>query len=206
MAAPKAPYLGKQGKVDLDEAVFGESFHEPLVHECVRAELAARRQGSASTLTRGEVAMTGAKAWRQKGTGRARAGALSVPHRTGGGVAFGPKPRHYTVKVNRKARRRALRSALSLHASRDSLAVVDASAYGAPYTKGAADAVKGLKGEGNILVVLADGEENAAKSFRNLRDLTVVHVDSVGVADLLGAARLVVSEPALETLKGRAAE
>ncbi len=206
MAAPKAPYLGKQGKVDLDEAVFGESFHEPLVHECVRAELAAKRQGSASTLTRGEIAMTGAKAWRQKGTGRARAGALSVPHRTGGGVAFGPKPRHYTVKVNRKARRRALRSALSLHAGRDSLAVVDASAYGAPYTKGAADAVKGLKGEGNVLVVLADGEENAAKSFRNLKGVTVAHVDSVGVADLLGAARLVVSEPALETLKGRATE
>ena len=206
MAAPKAPYLGKQGKVDLDEAVFSESFHEPLVHECVRAELAAKRQGSASTLTRGEIAMTGAKAWRQKGTGRARAGALSVPHRTGGGVAFGPKPRHYTVKVNRKARRRALRSALSLHAGRDSLAVVDASAYGAPYTKGAADAVKGLKGEGNVLVVLADGEENAAKSFRNLKGVTVAHVDSVGVADLLGAARLVVSEPALETLKGRATE
>jgi large subunit ribosomal protein L4 len=206
MAAPKAPYLGKQGKVDLDEGVFGESFHEPLVHECVRAELAARRQGSASTLTRAEVAMTGAKAWRQKGTGRARAGALSVPQRTGGGVAFGPKPRHYTVKVNRKARRRALRSALSLHAGRDSLAVVDASAYGAPHTKGAADAMKGLKGEGNILVVLADGEENAAKSFRNLRGVTVAHVDSVGVADLLGAARVVVSEPALETLKGRAAE
>jgi large subunit ribosomal protein L4 len=206
MAAPKAPYLGKQGKVDLDEAVFGESFHEPLVHECVRAELAARRQGSASTLTRGEVAMTGAKAWRQKGTGRARAGALSVPHRTGGGVAFGPKPRHYTVKVNRKARRRALRSALSLHADRGSLAALDASAYGAPHTKGAADAVKGLEGEGSILVVLADGEENAAKSFRNLKGVNVAHVDAVGVADVLGAARLVVSEPALETLKGRAAE
>ena len=201
-----APFIGKQGKVDLDEAVFGERFHEPLVHECVRAELAARRQGSASTLTRGEIAMTGAKAWRQKGTGRARAGALSVPHRTGGGVAFGPKPRHYTVKVNRKARRRALRSALSLHAGRDSLAVVDATAYGAPHTKGAADAVEGLGGDGAILVVLADGEENAAKSFRNLRDVTVAHVDSVGVADLLGAARLVLSEPALDALKGRASE
>ncbi|HLM26065.1 MAG TPA: 50S ribosomal protein L4 [Thermoleophilaceae bacterium] len=201
-----APFIGKQGKVDLDEAVFGERFHEPLVHECVRAELAARRQGSASTLTRGEIAMTGAKAWRQKGTGRARAGALSVPHRTGGGVAFGPKPRHYTVKVNRKARRRALRSALSLHAGRDSLAMVDATAYGAPNTKGAADAVEGLEGDGAILVVLADGEENAAKSFRNLRDVTVAHVDSVGVADLLGAARLVLSEPALDALKGRASE
>src|SRR3954466_14288483 len=136
MAAPKAPKLAAQGSVTLDEAVFGERFHEALVHEAVRAELNARRRGTASTLGRGEIAMTGAKAWRQKGTGRARVGALSAPQRTGGGVAFGPKPRHYMVKVNRKARRRALRSALSLHAGRDSLAVVDASAYGAPYTKG----------------------------------------------------------------------
>ncbi len=148
--------------------------------------------------------MTGAKPWRQKGTGRARAGALSTPQRTGGGVAFGPKPRHYTFKVNRKARRRALRAALSLHAGRQSLAAVDASAYGAPYTKAAADALKGLKGDGSVLVVLADGEENAAKSFRNLAAVRVAHVDSVGVADLLGAGRLVVSEPALERLCGRA--
>ena len=114
MAAPQAPYIGKQGKLALDEAVFGERFHGPLVHEAVRAELAARRRGTASTKTRAEVAMTGAKAWRQKGTGRARVGALSSPQRTGGGVAFGPKPRAYTVKVNRKAQRRALRAALAL--------------------------------------------------------------------------------------------
>ena len=81
---------GGSGSLELDEGVFGESFHGPLVHDAVRAELAARRQGSASTKTRAEVAMTGAKAWRQKGTGRARAGALSTPQRTGGGVAFGP--------------------------------------------------------------------------------------------------------------------
>ena len=129
MAAPQAPYIGKKtGKVALDEAVFGERFHEPLVHRCVVAELNAKRTGTASTLTRGEVAMTGAKAWRQKGTGRARVGALSAPQRTGGGVTFGPKPRCYTVKVNRKARRRALRAALSVHAARGSLAAVDAGA------------------------------------------------------------------------------
>ena len=122
MAAPQAPYIGKQGKLTLDEAVFGERFHGPLVHEAVRAELAARRRGTASTKTRAEVAMTGAKAWRQKGTGRARVGALSTPNRTGGGVAFGPKPRAFTVKVNRKARRRALRAALALHAERGSIA------------------------------------------------------------------------------------
>src|ERR671924_1392232 len=110
---PSAPYIGQgTGALDLDGAVFGEPFHGPLVHQAVRSELAAQRRGTASTKTRGEVAMTGAKAWRQKGTGRARVGALSTPNRTGGGVAFGPNPRDYTVKVNRKARRRALRLTL----------------------------------------------------------------------------------------------
>ena len=116
--AIKAPYIGKSGSHDLDEAVFGEEFHMALVHECAKAELNAKRQGTQSAKTRGEVAMTGAKAFRQKGTGRARAGALSTPQRYGGGVAFAPKPRHYVVKVNRKARRRALRAALSVHADR----------------------------------------------------------------------------------------
>ncbi len=137
-AATKAPVLGKQSKADLPADVFGEEFHESLVHETARADLAARRRGTASTLGRGEVAMTTAKAWRQKGTGRARAGPLSVPHRRGGGVAFGPKPRHYNVKVNRKARRRALRAALSVHAARGSVAVVDGAGFSEPSTKQAA--------------------------------------------------------------------
>jgi large subunit ribosomal protein L4 len=205
MAAPKAPYLGKQGKVDLDAAVFGERFHEALVHETARAELNARRSGTASTRTRGEIAMTGAKAWRQKGTGRARAGALSTPQRTGGGVAFGPKPRRYTVKVNRKARRRALRAALSVHAERGSLAVVEASGFDAPSTKKAADAL-GKFGEGRALVVLAGDEETCAKSFRNLGDASVVSVDDVGVADVISAGRLVVSPAALERLTAIASE
>src|SRR5258705_5952625 len=118
----KAHVLGKTTKADRPKELFGEPFHHSLVHETARADLAARRRGTASTKTRGEVAMTGAKAWRQKGTGRARVGALSTPNRVGGGVAFGPKPRGYTVKVNRKARRRALRAALSLHAERGSIA------------------------------------------------------------------------------------
>src|SRR5919107_1281083 len=129
MAAPSAPYLTGSKKETLDAAVFGEPFHESLVHEAARADLNARRQGTASTLTRGEVSFTTAKAWRQKGTGRARVGTLGVPNRFGGGVAFGPKPRKYTVKVNRKARRKAMRSALSVHAERASVAVFDASTF-----------------------------------------------------------------------------
>ena len=201
MAVPKAAILGqKTGKADLDAAVFGETFHMSLVHEAVRAELNARRRGTSSTKTRGEVAMTGAKAFRQKGTGRARAGALSTPSRIGGGIAFGPKPRGYTVKVNRKARRRALRAALSLHAARGSLAVLDPSKFDTPSTGRAAEALASF-GEGRALVVLArEGEENCAKSFRNIRGVSVLPADDVGVADIIGAARLVLSQAGLDHL------
>jgi len=204
MAAGVKYIGGGTGTLALDDAVFGERFHGPLVHETVRAELAARRRGTASTKTRGEVAMTGAKAWRQKGTGRARVGALSTPNRVGGGVAFGPKPRGYTVKVNRKARRRALRAALTLHAERGSIAAVDPSKFDTPSTKAAAAALEKFDGAGRVLVVLTDGEESCLKSFRNLAEVTVLHADQVGVADVVGAGRLVVSEAALARLTEKA--
>src|SRR5690349_3590248 len=137
----KATVLGKTTKADLPKEIFGEPFHQLLVHEAARADLASRRRGTASTLTRGEVSFTTAKAWRQKGTGRARVGTLGVSSRYGGGVTFGPKPRHYTVKVNRKARKRALRSALSVHAERGSVAVLDAAGFETPKTKEAAAAL-----------------------------------------------------------------
>ena len=149
--------------------------------------------------------MTGAKAWRQKGTGRARVGALSTPNRKGGGVAFGPKPRAYTVKVNRKARRRALRAALSVHAERGSIAGIDASKFDTPSTKSAAAAIDSFDGDGSVLVVLTDGEETCVKSFRNLRDVSVMHADDVGVADVIGHARIVLSEAALARLTEKAA-
>jgi large subunit ribosomal protein L4 len=200
-----APFIGKgSGSLDLDETVFGEPFHPSLVHEAVRSELAAQRRGSASTKTRGEIAMTGAKAWRQKGTGRARAGALSTPQRTGGGVAFGPKPRTFTVKVNRKARRRALRAALTIHAARGSIGAVDPSAWHGPSTKEAVAALAQLNGEGSVLVVLGDGEDGCARSFRNIEGVSVVGADDVGVADIIGAGRLVVSGSALERLVEKA--
>jgi large subunit ribosomal protein L4 len=197
----KAPYLGKKGTVDLDDAVFGEDFHMPLVHETVRAELNARRRGTQSTKTRGEVKMSGAKAFRQKGTGRARAGALSTPQRVGGGVAFAPKPRHYTVKVNRKARRRALRAVLSEHLRRGSLAVVDPADYDAPAAKRAAEGLAAFGDPGRTLVVLGrEGEDTCVKSFRNLKGVDVQAQDQVGVADIIGAQRLVLSPAAVDYL------
>src|ERR1700683_1152098 len=126
-----APKLGG-GTVELDAAAFEAAFNMPLVHEAVRAELNARRRGTASTKTRGEVSGGGAKPWRQKGTGRARAGSSRSPVWTGGGTVFGPQPRSYTFHGNRKEQRAALRSALSLHAGRDSIAVLDAGGFQAP--------------------------------------------------------------------------
>jgi large subunit ribosomal protein L4 len=203
--AIKATTLGKQAKSDLPKEIFSEPFHEALVHEAARADLNARRRGTHSSLTRGEVSMTTAKAWRQKGTGRARAGALSVPHRYGGGAAFGPKPRHYTVKVNRKARRKALRAALTVHAERDSVAVLDGSTFKDPATKQAADALKKWGADAPTLIVVGSEEESVAKSFRNIVGVTVALATAAGVADVVGASSLVITEAALEELKGRAA-
>ena len=203
-AGPKATTLGKQAKSDLPKEIFGEPFNEALVHEAARADLAARRRGTHSSLTRGEVSMTTAKAWRQKGTGRARAGALSVPHRYGGGAAFGPKPRHYTVKVNRKARRKALRAALTVHAERNSVAVLDGASFSEPATKQAADALKKWGADGPTLVVIGAEEEAVAKSFRNIEGVRVALAGAAGVADVVGAGSLVVTQTALEQLKGRA--
>jgi large subunit ribosomal protein L4 len=202
MASAKAAVLGKSTKADLPE-LFGEPFHQSLVHEAARADLASRRRGTASTLTRGEVSFTTAKAWRQKGTGRARVGSLGVPNRFGGGVAFGPKPRTYTVKVNRKARRRAMRSALSVHAERGSVAVLDASTFDAPSTKTAAQGLAKWGATGPILVVLAAEETAAMKSFRNIPRTTVLEVGATAVADVIGAASIVISEGALKALEER---
>lgn len=203
MASAKATVLGKSAKADLPKELFAEPFNQSLVHEAARADLAARRRGTASTLTRGEVAFTGAKAWRQKGTGRARAGTLGVPNRYGGGVAFGPRPRHYGVKVNRKARRKAMRVALSTHAERGSVAVLDPSAFETPSTKAAAAALEKWGARRPTLVVLEADDIGASKSFRNIDRVQVAELGAIGVADVIGAASLVVAEGALEKLKER---
>ena len=206
MSPLKAPKLAGQGSVNLPDDVFGERFHGALVWEAARAELSARRRGTAATLTRGKVRGGGTKPWRQKGTGRARIGSIRAPHWTGGGVVFGPTPRSYTVKVNRKARRRALRAALSLHAERGSIAVLDAGAFEEPSTQQAAEALEAGKAERPVLVVLGEEEVNCAKSFRNIESVNVLHAEAVGVADLLGAAWLIASEAALDSLAKAAAK
>jgi large subunit ribosomal protein L4 len=202
---PSAKNLADGKTVDLDETAFGARFNGPLVHESVRAELAAKRQGTSSTKTRGEVRGGGAKPWRQKGTGRARAGSSRSPVWTGGGTVFGPKPRHYTFKVNRKERRAAFRSALSIHADRGSIAVFDPKAFDDVSTKAAAKLVADWGAKGSLLIVLGEAEERVALSFRNLADVrAVIPTTNVGVADLVGAANVLVSPTALDELTARA--
>jgi large subunit ribosomal protein L4 len=204
--SPSATRLTGEGSVQLPEDVFSEGFHNDLVYEAVRAEQLARRRGTASTRDRAEVRGGGAKPWRQKGTGRARAGSIRAPHWTGGGIAFGPTPRGYTVKVNRKARRRALRAALSVHASRSSIWVVDASSFDAPSTKAAAETLDRIDGPGSVLVLVGDEESSCALSFRNIARVSVLPGRQAGVADVIGAAHLVVSEAAIEQVAAVARE
>jgi len=201
---PEAPILGG-GTIKLDDAVFGVPFNGPLVHQNVRHELNARRQGTAKAKTRGEVSGGSAKPWRQKGTGRARAGSSRSPIWTGGGTIFGPSPRHYTFKVNRKEKRAALRSALSLHALRGSIAGVEAAGFSTPSTKAAAALLETwTSASGSVLLVLAESEARVALSFRNLPKVTVLPAEAVGVADLIGAGRLLVSTAAVDELSARA--
>jgi len=209
---PDAPVLGASPtgsspkKVKLDDGAFGARFVGPLVHQSVRAEQAARRRGTAATKTRAMVSGGGAKPWRQKGTGRARAGSSRSPIWTGGGVAFGPHPRSYTFKVNRKEQRAALRSALSLHAERGSIAIFDAGVFDAPKTSRAFDLLDDWGRDGSTLVVLVPDDAAAALSFRNLKRVAVLTANDVGVTDIVAAASLLVSEAALAELTTRAAK
>jgi len=198
-----APKLGG-GTVTLDAKAFEATFNMAIVHETVRAEQAARRQGTHSTKTRGEVRGGGAKPWKQKGSGRARVGSSRNPVWTGGGTAFGPQPRHYTFKVNRKARRVALRSALSVHAERGSLAIFDAGIFSAPSTKQAKELLGSWGPDARTLVVLLEGESYAGLSFRNLERVAVIPVEDAGVSNIINGARLLVSEAALPALVARA--
>jgi large subunit ribosomal protein L4 len=205
MAAPKAPMLDASGKrskdVTLTEDVFAVEVKPHLIHETVRAEAAAARAGTQAAKSRGLVAGGRAKPWRQKGTGRARAGTTRAPQWTGGGVAFAPQPRSYKLKVNRKARRSALRGALSDLAGRSALAVIDASGFKEPSTRAAADLVGGW-GKDLPLVVIAQPEEEAVvKSFRNLDRVLVLEPSELEVGALVWARSVLATEAALDRVK-----
>ena len=202
--APKAPVLGgaKQQEVSLDAAVFAADLKPNLVHETVRAELNASRAGTRGAKSRGLVAGGRSKPWRQKGTGRARAGTTRAPHWTGGGAAFPPGMRSFEVKVNRKARRAAMRGALSGHAADGTFAILDISGFEVPSTRKVAELLSDTPRP--TLVVVTDEEEVVAKSFRNLEKVLVIVPSELEVAALVWARFVLVSEDALPLVLGRA--
>ena len=203
---PKAPILNGKGDVNLDDAVFGAEFHPSLVHEAVRAEQAARRQGTHASRNRALIRGGGIKPFRQKGTGRARQGTSRAPQHTGGAAVFGPQPRHYTFKVNRKERAAALRSALSVHGARSSVALFDVKPFDQPKTKKGLELLTGWGRKGATLVVLTDEQETVSRSFRNLDKVRVLPVSEVGVADLIRASNLLLSQESLDELTVRASK
>jgi large subunit ribosomal protein L4 len=208
VAAPKAPVLDKAGKsaksLTLEEAVFGIEPKPHLVHETVRAELNAARAGTRGAKSRGLVAGGRSKPWRQKGTGRARAGSIRAPHWTGGGVAFPPMMRSFESKVNRKARRAAMRSVLSAHARAGTLGVLDPKAFDAPSTKAAAEFVGAWGKDAPLLLVAQPEEEALIKSFRNLARVEITVPTKLEVHQLVRAQSLLITESALEDVQGKA--
>ena len=207
MAAPKAPLLDSAGKkakdVTLEESVFAAELKPHVVHETVRAEMNAARQGTRAAKSRGLVSGGRAKPWRQKGTGRARAGTTRAPQWTGGGVAFPPTPRDFDVKVNRKTRRSALRGVLSSHAENGTLAILDGAGFEAPSTKFAVSLIE-THGIELPLVVVTKDEENVVKSFRNIDKVVVTTPGELEVAALVWARSVLVTEEALDLVKDRA--
>jgi large subunit ribosomal protein L4 len=204
----KAPLLDAAGKaanqVTLDGDVFAAEVKPHLVHETVRAELNAQRAGTRGAKSRGLVSGGRSKPWRQKGTGRARAGTSRAAHWTGGGLAFPPVMRSFEVKVNRKARRAALRASLAVHATEGSLAIVDGSAFTEPSTRSAAAFLEAWGQQLPLVLVVEDDEDAIAKSFRNLERVAVVAPSELEVAAVVWARSLLVSQAALADLQARA--
>jgi large subunit ribosomal protein L4 len=208
VAAPKAPVLDPAAKtakeVTLEESVFGAELKPHLVHETVRAELNARRAGTRAAKSRGLVAGGRGKPWRQKGTGRARAGTIRAPQFTGGGVAFPPGPRSFEVKVNRKVRRSAFRSALSAHAAAGTFGILGDDSFTEPSTKAAVQLVASWGKELPLVVVAQAEQEAIVKSFRNLERVVVTTPGELEVAAVVWARALLVTEAALPLVQGRA--
>jgi large subunit ribosomal protein L4 len=208
VAAPKAPLLDATGKkskdLTLEATIFSAEVKPHLVHEAVRAELNAQRAGTMATKSRGLVSGGRAKPWRQKGTGRARAGTTRAAQWTGGGHVFAKVPRTFTQKVNRKAQKAAFRAALSSHAANGTLAVIDGAAFDVPSTKRAVELTGTWGKDLPLVLVVTDEETSVANSFRNLPRVAVVSPTELEVSAVVWARSLLVTEAALEIVQGRA--
>jgi large subunit ribosomal protein L4 len=194
----------KVGTRDLSPDVFEAAVNVPLMHQVVVAGMASTRRGTHATKTRGDVSGGGRKPWRQKGTGRARQGSNRSPQWVGGGVAHGPHPRDHEMRVNKKMRRGALRSALSDALASAKLAVVQELAFDEPKTKRATEVLDALELDGKVLLVLPAPSETGAveKSFRNIRGVRVTYARSLAVYEILAADRVLLTEDAIEVVEG----
>jgi large subunit ribosomal protein L4 len=196
---------GDGESVELPDSVFGIEPNVGVMHQVVTAQLAAKRSGTASTKTRSEVRGGGAKPWRQKGTGRARQGSIRSPQWVGGGISLGPQPHDHAMRVNKKMKRGALRSALTDTVQSGKIAVISELSFDEPKTKRATELLSSLELDGKVVVVLAQPTEDGAveKSFRNLRGVKVAYAGGLGTYDLLWADRVLFTADALDAIEAR---
>lgn len=189
-------------KVNLNKEIFEEKINEHVVHEAVTAQLAAKRQGNASTKGRSEVRGGGRKPWRQKGTGRARHGSIRSPLWVGGGITFGPKPRSYKKKINKKTKKLAIRSVLTAKADAGELLIVDKLSFDKPKTKNAVEFLSKLNlDDKKVLIVLPEKDKNTYLSIRNIENAKTMVLDGINVYDLLNNDMVVIPQPALDKLE-----
>ena len=186
------------GEITLNDSVFGIEPNQQALYDVVKAQRAAMRQGTHNTKTRSEVRGGGRKPWRQKGTGRARQGSIRSPQWVGGGVVFGPTPRNYTLKVNRKVRRLALKSVLSSKVNDKQLFVLDALNLEAAKTKDMAQVLNNLSLSGKIMIVLDQLNETVALAARNIPGVVVTTVDQASVYELLNYPVMVTTQEAVK--------
>lgn len=189
------------GQVDLRDDIFGIEPNGPVMHQALVRQLANRRLGTHKTKSRSEVVRTKAKWYRQKGTGRARHGSRNAPIFVGGGVAHGPRPRHYTKKMPRKMRRLALRSALSVKAAEEHIIVLDAIDFEAPKTRAMLDTLRNLNVESSAVILLPDRNENIERSASNLSDVTTLRANYLNVRDLLKYDYVIMPTDALAVVE-----
>jgi len=193
---------GKEvGTIELNDAVFGVTVNEHLVHMAVVQQLANNRQGTQKAKTRSEVSGGGRKPWRQKGTGHARQGSTRAPQWTGGGVVFAPVPRDYSFKMNKKEKRAALKSALSDKVANGKLVVVDALTFDAPKTKEFAKVMTNLNVNDKALVVLNDNDANVVLSAKNIPTVKTGLTNTINVYDIVNAKTLVLTQDAVKTIE-----
>ena len=189
------------GEIELSEAVFGITPNAAVVHDVVKNHLANCRQGTQSALTRAEVSGGGRKPWKQKGTGRARQGSTRAPQWTHGGIVFAPKPRDYSYTLNKKSRRLALKSALSVKASELNIVVIDEIKMSAPKTAEFAKFLKAVGADCKCLVVTANADQNVVKSGRNIPGCEITFANPINVYDVVNATKLVLDKAALQKIE-----